>query len=156
MRRRDEKLGQILLKKKLITPEILESMLKEQKNTNEFLGELLIKHNYIKEMDLLIALSEQFDLPIINLTNSYIDMNLAKNFSATLIVDYKCFPIKMDDFSVTFAINNPLEVWAMKKAEEEAGTLKAKFVLASKADLEDAIKRYKQYIRSCNLGIFKK
>ncbi|MCM8831021.1 MAG: hypothetical protein NC918_02370 [Candidatus Omnitrophica bacterium] len=156
MKRKNEKLGQILLNKKLITPEALELVLEEQKNTNEFLGELLIKYNYIKEKDLLIALSEQFDLPIINLANSYIDMNLTKKFSATLIVDHKCFPIKIDDFSVTFAINNPLDAWTIKKAEEEAGALKAKFVLVTKADLEDAIKRYKQYMRGYNLGIFEK
>ncbi|MGH7272862.1 MAG: F0F1 ATP synthase subunit beta [Nitrospiria bacterium] len=55
------KLGEILLEKKLITPEQLERALQKQGETKEFLGSILINMGYLTEAKLLRALSEQRD-----------------------------------------------------------------------------------------------
>ena len=147
MFRNQKKLGEILMAKGLITGEQLKSALDEQRKTNEFLGTIFLKKNQIKEKDLLEGLSEQFNIPYVNLKYKYIDCQLAKQFSLALISDYKCFPITKDDWSITVAITNPLDVWALKKAEERAGDLKLKFVLVSEEDMKEVIQRYQQYIR---------
>jgi len=79
--------------------------------------------------------------------NLYIDWELVKQFSPSFILQDKCFPIKKDEWSVTIAIINPLDVWAMKKAEDESRGLKTKFVLVSMSDMEDLAKRYNQFMR---------
>jgi type IV pilus assembly protein PilB len=148
MDKKQKRLGEILIDKGLINSEQLKYALEEQKRTKEFLGAILLKNSQIKEKDLLEALSEQFNIPLASLKNKYIDWNLVKRFSSSLILDYKCFPIEEDGRSVTFAINNPLDVWAFKKSEEEARGFLTKYVLVTQEDMQDLIQRYQQYMRS--------
>jgi type IV pilus assembly protein PilB len=142
-----KKLGEILIEKGLITAEELEQALNEQVKTKEFLGAVLLRKNQIKERDLFEALSEQYSIPLISLKNRYIDWKIVKEFSASLILDYMCFPIKKDDWSMTIAITNPLDAWAIKRAEEETSGFKLKLVLVSSEDMREAIHRYKQFMR---------
>jgi type IV pilus assembly protein PilB len=144
---KDKKIGEILIEKGLITDEQLKAALEEQLKTKEFLGAILLKRKQIKEDDLLAALSELFNIPFISIRNKYIDWGLLKGFSASLVLDYRCFPIQRNTKSVTIAINNPLDVWALKKAEEEARGLRLKLVLVSNDDMEEVIQRYKQHMK---------
>ncbi|MFQ5539645.1 MAG: F0F1 ATP synthase subunit beta, partial [Candidatus Binatia bacterium] len=61
------KLGEILVAKKLITPEQLERAWQRQQETQEYLGTILINMQYISEAKLLRALSEQADRPAMEL-----------------------------------------------------------------------------------------
>jgi len=145
--RKQKLLGQILIEKKLITTQQLSDALKEQEHSNEFLGQILKKRGIIKEDDLLTVLAEQFNIPYIKLKDRYIDWNLIRQFSPSLIIDYKYIPLARDDWAITFATTNPMDINALKKAEDEAGVLKAKLVLINNADMEDIIHRYRQYLR---------
>lgn len=142
----NKKLGKILIDKGLITSQQLEEALSEQSRTNEFLGKILLDRNQIKESDLLKVLSEQFNIPIVGLKYSYTDWPLIKSFGSSLILDYKFFPLEKDDWSVTFAITNPLDAWVLKKIEEEARGLKVKLVLVSQKDMLEVIKGYRRYL----------
>lgn len=144
---KQKRLGDVLLAKGLVNPEQLNGALEEQARTKEILGQVLLKRNLISEKDLLDALSVQFGIPFVSLKYKYIDWNLLKKFSPDLILDYKCVPIQEDNDSVTFAINNPLDVWVAKKAEQESGSRKVKFALVSHQDTDDVIRRYREYIR---------
>ncbi|MFH1640632.1 MAG: hypothetical protein ABIA66_01575 [Candidatus Omnitrophota bacterium] len=140
-------LGEILIEKGIINSEQLKSALEEQKTRKEFLGTILIRKDYIKEEDLLQALSVQFKAPFVRLKNKYIDWSLVKQFSSSLILDYKCFPVEKNDLAVTIAITNPLDVWAMQKCEEEVRPLRLKLVLTTQEDIKEATDRYQQYLR---------
>jgi len=146
--RSQKKLGEIFVDKGLISSEQLDAAIEEQKKTKEFLGTVLARKSQLKEQDLLAVLAAQFDIRVVSLKNRYIDWGLVKNFSASLILDYRCFPVSKDKFSVTIAITNPLDVWALKRAEEEAGGLKLELVLVSEGDMDGVIRRYKQYMSS--------
>jgi len=147
MDRRQEQLGEILIKKGFINIEQLKDALNEQQRTKEFLGSILIRKNYIKKKSLLEALSHQYNIPIINLKYKYVNWKFVSEFSSSLILEYKCFPIERDEWSVTFAITNPLDVWTLEKSEKEAKGLRVKLVLVSEEDMKEAIQRYQQYIR---------
>lgn len=140
-------LGEILIEKGIINSEQLKVALEEQRESKEFLGTILIRKNQIKEEDLLQSLSEQFNVPFVRFKNKYLDWKLVKQFSSSLILDYGCFPVDKDDLTVTIAITNPLDMWALKKCEEEARPLRLKLVLATQSDIQEAIERYKQYLR---------
>jgi len=150
----NKKLGEILIEKGLITPRQLEEALYEQLRTKEFLGKILADKNQLKESDLLKVLSEQFNIPIVNLKHSYTDWALIKSFGSSSILDYKCFPLKKDDWSVTFAITNPLDVWALRKIDEEARGLKVKLMLVSQSDMLEVIKGYRQYLNQSIAKLF--
>lgn len=147
MDRKQRLLGEILIGKGLITKQQLEGALEEQRRTKDFLGAILLRRRLIEEKSLLEALSEQYDIPFISLKTVYIDWKFIRGFSAELIFDHKCLPIAKDERSLTVAITNPLDVWPLKKAEEEAKGLKLKFVLVSEEDMREAIQRYREYMQ---------
>jgi type IV pilus assembly protein PilB len=154
MDRRAKPLGEILIEDGLITTAELKSALEEQAQTKEFLGKILLKRKLIKEAALLKVLSEQFDLPVVDLKYRYFDWKLVKGFSPSLILDYHCCVIAKDESTVTVAIANPLDAWALKKAEEETRGFRLKLVLVSEEDMQGAIDSYREYIQK-NLPDFR-
>lgn len=147
MDKREQQLGQLLVDKGMISTRQLTDALEKQKQTKEFLGKILLDRDLINEKALLEILSKQFGLEIVELEYRYIDWNIVKKFSSSLIIDFMCFPISLEDFTVTIAISNPLDAWAIKKAEDEAMGLEVKLALATRKDIEVAIARYKQHVR---------
>ncbi len=141
-----KRIGEILVEKGLINQATLEKALEEQRYTKEFLGTILVRWGYIEEDDLLMVLSEQFNIPFVKTDYFYLDKNLLKRFSPSLIFDAQCVPIKADEFSITFAIINPLEVWVIRKAEEEAGAFKVKLVLVGQQQMQELLKRCRQLL----------
>ena len=142
------KLGEILIGKGLITQKQLEEALEEQKRTNEFLGAILLRENEIKEKDLLTVLSEQFNISFISLKDKYFDWDVVKTCSPNLILSHNCFPFKREDYCVTIAVTNPLDIEAIRKAEEEFKGLKLKLALVSRDDMKEAVRRYQEHMQA--------
>ena len=153
MDKTNKRIGQILIDKGLITPEDLQDALDQQKVSKEFLGKILVKMKIISEQGLLEALSEQTGFACYRLKKKAIDLDLAKNFSSNVLSEHKCFPIKKDDFTITVAITNPLDVWAFSAVEKAAGLLKPKFVLITESDMDWLLEQYRRY-KKMNLGQF--
>ncbi|MFH1593569.1 MAG: hypothetical protein ABID09_02600 [Candidatus Omnitrophota bacterium] len=147
MHKKEKLLGDILVKKGVITQEQLKAALTAQKMSKEFLGTILIERRLIEEGDLLDALSLQYKISFISLTHRYIDWSFVKKFDASLIFDYKCFPVSKDDGSTTMAITNPLDAWVLKKAEDESRGSQVNFVLVTMKDMDEVIERYREYIK---------
>ncbi len=143
-----KKIGEFLLEKGLITQEKLDLALKEQARTKEIFGKVLVRKGFVREADLLLAMSEQFGIPRGELAQKYIDWQFVKNFTAELITDLRCFPVSFDDEGFTVAIADPLNVTAIKKAESQSGGRKIKLILVTESDMDDIIKRYKQFKKS--------
>jgi type IV pilus assembly protein PilB len=156
MESQSKRIGELLVEKGLITKESLEEALKIQKVSKEFLGAILVKNNLVNEEELLKTLAEKYSLRFIRLKNKYIDWDLVKGFSSSLILDHKCFPVKRDRLSVTIAISNPLDIWAIKKAEEEAKGASLVLVLATEQDIREVTERYLEYMRGKLPQIFEK
>ncbi len=142
-----KKLGEILVEKGLISAQLLGKYLEEQKRTGEFLGELLLRKKVITPQQLTEVLSLQFNMPTVSIKDSYIDWSLVEKVSSSLILDYKCMPLREERDTVVVAITNPLDMKVMEKIEEEFKARKVKKVLTSTEDMEEAIKRYRQYLQ---------
>lgn len=155
IRKTQKKIGEILVAQGLISQKQLQEALSQQRKSKKFLGEILIEEYAIKEKDLLAVLSEQFDIEVVSLKDKYIDWSFVKGFSSSLILDHKCFPVKKDEHSITIAITNPLDVWALKKSEDESRGLQVIWVLVSQKDMQEVIQQYQQYIRGNISNLFK-
>ena len=79
--------------------------------------------------------------------NRYIDWDFVDRFSPSLIMEHKCLPLGCDGFVMTVAITNPLDAWALKRAEEETRGYKLNLVLVAEGEMREVIKRYQQHIR---------
>jgi hypothetical protein len=146
MQKIPKRIGEILVERGFITEAQLLDALKAQRVSNEFLGRILITRGLLSDHDFLLALAEQFGIPLVDLKTQHIDMELARKFSTSLIIDHKCFPLKEDDYMVTVAIVNPLNAVALSKLEEEASPKKVEVVLAEEKELEAVIQNFRQYI----------
>ncbi len=134
-------LGELLVKKKLITAKQLEEALAEQKSSKELIGVLLVRKGHIKEEVLLKALSEHLDLPCRKLSLKDIDWNVATRFSTLLVMEHQCLPFKEDASGITVAITYPFSSKAVMRAEEEAKA-QAHLVLVPYADMAEALRVY--------------
>jgi hypothetical protein len=156
MQKSSKRIGEILIEKGLITEAQLHDALQEQKINDGFLGSIMVRRGWINKKNLSEALAEQFDIPLIDLKSEYIDMELARRFSSSLILDHKCLPIRQDEDSVTVAIINPLNAIAISKIEDEAKPRRVNLVLATEDDIDEAIRSYRQYVSESIRRLLKK
>jgi len=102
------KLGEILVKKKLITPQQLEAGLKEQQKTGELIGRILVKRGYLEEEQLLLHLAAQLNISFIRVQDATIDPEAIKKMPAKFAWHYKIIPIKYSEGKLTVATFEPL------------------------------------------------
>lgn len=141
-----KRIGEILVEKGFITEAQLHDVLVEQNTKKTFLGELLISKGWVSKRHFLEALSEQFGIPMVNLKEQTVDMALSQKFSSSLILDHKCFPLNKTEDTVTVAIANPLDAFAISKIEEDAEPQRVNLVLVDDDDLKDLLQKYRQYV----------
>ena len=112
MENKSRRIGEILISKGFITEAQLHDALMDQKVTEKFVGLILKDKGFVSDHDVMEALAEQFHLSLVDMRSQYVDMELARKFTSSLIVDHKCFPLKADENSITFARwkRNPIRV----------------------------------------------
>ena len=145
MKKKGKYLGEMLVKKGLISEDQLQEMIQEQLSNKKFIGEMFVEKGIIDEDDLYATIAEQFNIEYVSLKNEKIDWEVASGFSSSMITDHKCLPLQADKENVTLAITNPLDVWVLDTAEKEAAPRKVKVVLVNKSDMDAAIKEYHKY-----------
>jgi general secretion pathway protein E len=108
-------LGEILTDSTSITKEQVDEALKIQaSNEGGKLGEILIQKNLATEEDVLRALAHQLDLPYYNrLPVNDIDPGLVDSIPIHFCRDNKILPVARDDFSVTVAVADPLNIFPL-------------------------------------------
>jgi hypothetical protein len=146
MQKGSRRIGEILIAKGFITEAQLHDALMEQKVSEKFIGMILKEKGTITDHDLTEVLGEQFNIPLVDMRSQYIDMELAHKYSSSLIIDHKCFPLKVEETSITFAIVNPLDAVALSKMEEESSPLNVDHVIVTEADMNEVIDQYRKYV----------
>ncbi len=135
------RLGEILIEKKLITPQALEHALVEQKKGGELLGRVLIRLGYISEKQLLEGLAEHLQVPIVNLKELSIDDQVVKKVPVRFAWHYRCMPVRLKGRLLTLAMSDPLQVRPIDDLKVHYG-LETDIVLSTDAEIQDAIQRY--------------
>jgi type II secretory ATPase GspE/PulE/Tfp pilus assembly ATPase PilB-like protein len=125
----------------MVTPEELNTALAEQQKTKEALGQILIRMGFVAEKDMLQILAKQQGIPFVELKTKTIDDKVLKNVPAKFVWHYKIMPISLDGNILTAAISNPFDMWPIDDLETHLG-FKVEKVLATSADIAEAIKKY--------------
>ena len=135
------KLGELLLKAKLISADQLNEALKQQKETGIRLGEALIRAGWVTEEDITETLSAQFGVPSINLSNFEIDPNVLKLVPADVARKYNILPVNKTGATLTIAMADPTNVFAMDDIKFMTG-YNVEPVVASELALQHSIDRH--------------
>jgi general secretion pathway protein E len=108
-------LGEILLERNSITEAQLKEALSQQRdNDRQRLGEILVEKAFVTEEQMLKALAFQLDLPYYErLPVNDIEPALVEDIPIQFCRDHRILPIARDDFNVTVAVADPLNIFPL-------------------------------------------
>ncbi len=135
------KLGQMLIKAGLITEEQLKQALEEQKKSGGKIGFNLVKLGFATEEDITSFLSEQYGVPAINLRHFEIDEAILKLIPSEVAQKYLIIPINRTGATLTIAMADPTNVFAMDDIKFMTG-YNVEPVVASEIAIREAIDQY--------------
>jgi len=133
-----QKLGEILIHYKIITPEQLEEGLKIQKNKEKRIGEILIDLGRVTQDEINWVLGKQLNLPYVQVNIGNIDIQFSKNISENILRKYKALPIMELNDELVIAMADPTDEEAIKVIKEITKR-KLKYVLASFKNINETI-----------------
>jgi type IV pilus assembly protein PilB len=120
-RQKRARLGEILLKSKIITGEQLEIALGYQKTTGLPLGEMLIKLNYMNEETMRQALCKHLNIPYIDLDKFTIDPALRKLINKSYAKNNRVVPLANLGNTITLAMEDPTNTAVVKELRSSTG-----------------------------------
>ncbi len=140
---KDQKIGQILLTKKLITEVQLEDALDSQKKTGEKLGEVLIKKGFLDDSTLVELISYQrgFDTVSLSEIQDSIDPTVSNLISKDFAFKRKAFPFELDDTTLHVAMTDPRDISVIDEIRLLTG-YNVKPYITTEKDITDIIKLY--------------
>ncbi len=136
-----ERIGELLLREKLITPEQLKEAIEEQKRSGGRLGYNLTKLGYISETDLITFLSKQYGIPTIDLANREIDPEVVKLIPEDVAQKYQVLAVERTGSTLVVAMADPSNIFAIDDVKFITG-YNVEPVVASEAAIKSAIEKY--------------
>ena len=135
------KLGDLLLKQKLISQEQLDTALKLQREEGGKIGEALVRVGAVSESDITETLSQQFGVPSIDLAHFEIDPAVIKVVPGEVARKYGVLPVNKTGATLTIAMGDPTNVFAMDDIKFMTG-YNVEPVVASEIALRKAIDKH--------------
>jgi type IV pilus assembly protein PilB len=135
-------LGDLLVREKVITAEQLEQALREQGSSGTRLGAALVKLGFLSDDDVTNFLSRQYGVPAINLNYFEIDPSVVKLIPYDTAKRYQILPLSRVGASLTIAMVDPTNVFAMDDIKFMTGFNIEPVVASETAILEGIEKAY--------------
>lgn len=136
-----ERLGELLVRAGLITPEQLEEMLELQVRSGGKLGEILVNQLVLTEDQIAAALADQKGLEHVSLTGYNVDRAAVNLIPERMAFTRLVVPIGFDGASLILAMADPLDIEAIDDVEMRTG-LRVTPVVASRSQIVYAIDKY--------------
>ncbi len=108
-----EKISEVLVAKGWVTKEKLDEAIKTQHEKGGNLSDILVGSGFVKESDLLITLSQELNIPPINLSKYTIDRELIALVPEKVARLYRVIPVSSIGNRMTVAMANPLDIFAL-------------------------------------------
>src|ERR1043165_92276 len=109
-----ERIGEVLLKERLITSEQLQKALQEQKQSGTRVGYNLVKLGFIAENELIKILAKQHRMPADDLSRFEVDPKIAKMIPNDLAQRNLVIPLKRDGRTLTVAMADPTNLGVLE------------------------------------------
>jgi type IV pilus assembly protein PilB len=135
------RLGELLVREKLISLQQLRKAQEEQKKSGQNLGYTLAKLGYISDGEITNFLSSQYRLPAINLDEYEIDPEVVKLVSREVCEKHRIIPVSRSGQSLIVAMSDPTNLNAMDDIKFLTN-FSVEPVVASEPAVQAAIDRY--------------
>jgi type IV pilus assembly protein PilB len=139
---KSKRIGELLLREKIITQGQLDEVLSEQKRLGERekLGTLLVQKGYIGQDDLIQFLAKQFGLPIVDLRLIEVSQALLDLIPANVARKYEIIPIAKEGSTLKAAISDPSNIFALDDLKFLTGS-NIQLFLSDEKGLKEALDR---------------
>ncbi len=135
------KLGELLLRNKLVTKEQLDKALELQKTNNSKLGYNLVKMGFVSDEEIATCLSKQFGISAINLSHFEIDQSVLDLVPVEVCRKYDLLPVNRTGAVLTVAMSDPTNIRAMDEINFICG-YQVEPVVASEYAIKESIDKY--------------
>ena len=135
------KLGEILVRENLISPQHLREALDYQREHGGRLSFNLVKLGMITDDVVTAVLSKQYGIPSVNLDLFHIDDNVLRLIPSEVSLKYSVLPLSKVGATLTLAMVDPTNVFAMDDVKFMTG-LNVEPVVATEASIQHAIAKY--------------
>ena len=135
------KLGEILVRENLLTPQQLREALEFQREHGGRLGFNLVKMGMVSDDMITAVLSRQYGVPSVNLELFDIDDSVIRLIPREVAEKYSVLPLSRVGATLTLAMVDPTNVFAMDDIKFMTG-LNIEPVVVSEASVQDAIAQY--------------
>jgi type IV pilus assembly protein PilB len=109
-----DRIGDLLLRERLITQEQLDRALREAREHGTRLGYNLIKLGFIKETDLTRMLGRQYRIPAVDLARFQVDPRVAKLIPAEMALKHQIMPVRREGRTLTVALGDPTRMGVLE------------------------------------------
>jgi len=145
------KLGEILVRENLLTPQQLREALDFQREHGGRLGFNLVKMGLVSDDMITAVLSRQYGVPSVNLELFDIDDSVIRLIPRDVADKYSVLPLSRVGATLTLAMVDPTNVFAMDDIKFMTG-LNIEPVVVSEASVQDSIARYYAQSREIELA----
>jgi type IV pilus assembly protein PilB len=135
------KLGEILVRENLISPQHLREALDYQREHGGRLGYNLVKLGLVSDDMITAVLSRQYGIPSVNLDLFQIDPHVLQLIPQEVAQKYSVLPLSRVGASLTLAMVDPTNVFAMDDIKFMTG-LNVEPVVVAEASIQQAIAKY--------------
>lgn len=136
-----DRLQEILIRDKHISPEDLDRALKEQAKSGGDLSKILVKLKIIDEDVLTQVLSEGLGLPPINIDRLKVDPEIVKIIPKETASKYQIMPISLMGDHLTLAMADPLNIFVIDNVKVLTG-YKINPIIGRPNDIAQTIEKY--------------
>jgi type IV pilus assembly protein PilB len=145
------KLGEILVRENLLTPQQLREALDYQREHGGRLGFNLVKLGLVSDDTITTVLSRQYGVPSVNLELFDIEDSVIRLIPQEVAQKYFVLPLSRVGATLTLAMVDPTNVFAMDDIKFMTG-LNIEPVVVSEASVQEAITKYYQISREIELA----
>jgi type IV pilus assembly protein PilB len=145
------KLGEILVRENLLTPQQLREALEFQREHGGRLGFNLVKMGLVSDDMITAVLSRQYGVPSVNLELFDVDDSVIRLIPREVADKYSVLPLSRVGATLTLAMVDPTNVFAMDDIKFMTG-LNIEPVVVSEASVQEAISRYYSQSREIELA----
>jgi len=145
------KLGEILVRENLISPQHLRQALDYQREHGGRLGFNLVKLGLVSDDTITAILSRQYGIPSVNLELFDIDDSVLRLIPQEVAQKYSVLPLSRVGATLTLAMVDPTNVFAMDDIKFMTG-LNVEPVVVAEASVQQAISKYYSTTREIELA----
>jgi len=135
------RLGELLIRNKMIDERQLAKALEEQRASGGRLGTSMVKLGIIKEEELAAFLSRQYGVPSINLSEFEIDVAVIRLISPEVAQKYQLVPVSRAGSTLIVAMSDPSNIFAIDDIKFMTG-YNVEVVVATETSIKAAIDQY--------------